>query len=258
MYDLPRLRQGLRPFRLHYYPRLRSTSDHAAVLRRRGTLFAPAVVLTASQLAGRGRGGNAWYSDTGSITVTFALPIEPSLAPYQLPLIAGLAVRDAVDEILRRMVPVARPDVQLKWPNDVLVDQRKIAGLLCERIDRCDLIGVGLNVSTRLSRAPRALRDRMTTLSRWTSTRPDLTDVLLTLAAHLRRRLERRDETSFAALLPEYDRHHVLWGRTITVATEPGSPALTGRCEGLDHLGRLLLRDRQALHRIIAGHVTAL
>src|SRR5436309_1660093 len=55
-FDLARLRVGIKPFKLHWFPRLRSTNDHAAELRRRKELFAPAAVLTGRQLAGRGRG----------------------------------------------------------------------------------------------------------------------------------------------------------------------------------------------------------
>ena len=58
-YDLGVLRQRLRAFRLYWFPRLRSTNDHAAALCKRGGLFAPAVVLTGCQTAGRGRGDNA-------------------------------------------------------------------------------------------------------------------------------------------------------------------------------------------------------
>ena len=92
-FHLARLRKELKPLRLHWFPRLRSTSDHAAVLRKRGDLFAPAVVLTGHQTAGRGRGTNAWWSDTGTLTATFAFPIDERVAPHQLPLLAGLAVR---------------------------------------------------------------------------------------------------------------------------------------------------------------------
>src|SRR5688572_18691849 len=98
-FDLKRLRSSVKPFKLHWFPRLRSTNDHAAVLRKRGDLFAPAIVLTGHQTAGRGRGSNAWWSGDGSITATFVFPVEEHLSPHQLPLIAGLAVRDAAAEL---------------------------------------------------------------------------------------------------------------------------------------------------------------
>src|SRR5689334_12502800 len=72
-FDLSRLRSSIKPFRLHFFTRLRSTNDHAATLRKHKKLFAPAIVLTSHQLAGRGRGSNSWWSGDGSLTVTFVL-----------------------------------------------------------------------------------------------------------------------------------------------------------------------------------------
>src|SRR3954469_20896930 len=97
-FDFARLKKELKPFRLHFFPRLRSTNDHASLLRKRNDLFAPAIVLTPNQLAGRGRGRNTWWSKKGALTVTFALPIDQTKDPHQIPLIAGLAVRNAAAE----------------------------------------------------------------------------------------------------------------------------------------------------------------
>src|SRR5688572_30222561 len=155
-FKLATLRHDLKPFKLHWFPRLRSTNNHAAELRRRGGLFAPAVVLTGRQVAGRGRGSNAWWSAAGSVTVTFVFPVEEHLSPHQVPLLAGLAVRDAAAEL------VGDDRVALKWPNDVLYDGRKLAGLLCERVSKADLIGVGLNVNNHPREAPPALRRQIT------------------------------------------------------------------------------------------------
>src|SRR5437870_1421856 len=100
--DLGRLREQSKPFRVHFFPRLRSTNDHAAVLRKRGELFAPAMVITGRQIAGRGRGSNSWWSGPGCLTATFVMPVEEHLAraggAHQVPLVAGLAVRDAAAE----------------------------------------------------------------------------------------------------------------------------------------------------------------
>src|SRR5437588_1486919 len=119
-FQLERLRREIKPLRLYWFPCVGSTNDHAAALRKRGELFAPAIVLTGNQTAGRGRGDNTWWSQSGVLTVTFVFPIDERIAPHQLPLLAGLAVRDAVASL----VPHAR--VQLKWPNDVLVKDRKL------------------------------------------------------------------------------------------------------------------------------------
>src|SRR6266576_4714858 len=90
-FDRTRLRKDIKPFKLHWFPRLRSTNDHAAALRERGELYAPAVVVSGHQMAGRGRGGNSWWSGRGAITATCVCPVEEHLSPHQVPLRAGVA-----------------------------------------------------------------------------------------------------------------------------------------------------------------------
>lgn len=253
-FDLTRLRKSIKPFRLHWFPRLRSTNDHAMALRERGELFAPAVVLTGHQLAGRGRGSNTWWSGAGSITVTFALPIEDGVAPHGLPLIAGLAVRDALSELLG-----IDDLIKLKWPNDLLAADRKLAGLLCERAHKVDLVGLGLNVNVAERDVPANLRDRVTSLSQLAAEDLDMTEVLATVARHLLAALSHRREQSFAAMLKRYDQHHALVGRRVKITTAPGEPAIVGQCEGLDAMGRLLVRPPNGTQQhIIAGHVEAI
>jgi BirA family biotin operon repressor/biotin-[acetyl-CoA-carboxylase] ligase len=164
--------------------------------------------------------------------------------------LAGLAVRAAAAEL------AGTDDVQLKWPNDLLYRGRKLAGLLCERVDKADLIGVGLNVDCDAADVPANLRDRVTSLNLIAGRPVDLTDAAVAVARHLHRVLAHRDQGTFVAALREYDRYHALLGRRVTVTGGPDEPTVVGRCEGLDDTGRLLLRDRRNLHRVIAGHVS--
>jgi BirA family biotin operon repressor/biotin-[acetyl-CoA-carboxylase] ligase len=249
VFSLAQLRRDLKPFRLHWFPRLGSTNDHAAVLRKRDGLFAPAIVLTGHQLAGRGRGSNTWWSGEGSLTVTFVLPIDEHLAAHHIPLIAGVAVRTAVAGL------IANDEIALKWPNDLLHGDRKLAGLLCERVHKADLIGVGLNVNVQMKQIPRGLRDRVTSLNAIAGKPVDINRALVAIARQLHRMLSHRDDQSFQTVIAEYDQHHALLGRRVTVTGSAGEPPISGNCEGLDEMGRLLLRDRKTLHRVIAGHV---
>ncbi|HEY8750737.1 MAG TPA: biotin--[acetyl-CoA-carboxylase] ligase [Tepidisphaeraceae bacterium] len=248
-FDLNRLRDRLKPFRLHWFPRLRSTNDHAAELRNRRALFAPAVVLTGHQIAGRGRGSNMWWSKPGSLTVTFVLAAGDRVEPHQLPLVAGLAVRNAAAELS------GDDSIQLKWPNDVLHNGKKLAGLLCERVLGADMVGIGMNVNVPVARAPKSIRDRITSLSDIRGQALDITETLAIVAGHLRLTLDRAAGRSFSTLLREYDQHHALIGREVCVTASPTEPPICGRCEGLDSIGRLLLRSRGKLEHVISGQV---
>jgi BirA family biotin operon repressor/biotin-[acetyl-CoA-carboxylase] ligase len=248
-FDLALLRKDLKPFRLHWFPRLRSTNDHAAAMRRRGQLFAPAVVLTGHQIAGRGRGSNTWWSGQGSLTVTFVFPVEEHLAPHQIPLIAGLAVRRAVAGLL------AGANAQLKWPNDLLHDGRKLAGLLCERVQKADVIGLGLNVNVQTRDVPGGLREIVTSMCEIARDPFDMTEVLVAISKQLHPAMAYRGEQPFGQVLKEYDAHHALVGRRVTVAEAGDGNVVHGRVEGLDRNGRLVLRDRNKLYHVIAGQV---
>ena len=248
-FHLARLRRGIKPFRLHWFPRLCSTNDHAAVLRKRGELFAPAIILTGCQTAGRGRGANSWWSQAGVLTVTFVFPINDQLAPHQLPLLAGLAVREATAAFL----PGA--PVKLKWPNDLLIEEKKLAGLLCERVHKADLVGLGMNVNVDRETIPSSLRDRMVSLSWLAGKALDMTDVLISISRGLHAMLTHQNERSFGSLLSQYDEHHALVGRRVSITPGGTDPPIVGKCEGLDPMGRLLLREGRTLHRVIAGQV---
>ena len=251
-FDLQSLRTALKPFRLHFFPRIGSTNSHAMVLRKRGELYAPAVLLAARQIKGRGRGSNTWWSGEGSITATFVLPVEDHLQPHQVPLIAGLAVREAVAQLS------GVQNIGLKWPNDLLHDGKKLAGLLCERVDRVDLIGVGVNVNVDLATIPKALRQRVTSLRAMTGSEIPMNDVVAAIAQNLRKMMSRNDQPSFGPVLKEYDRHHVLVGKMVRVTAVPDEPSIVGKVTGLDGVGRLLVRDTRRTHAVIAGSVEIL
>jgi len=250
-FDLERLRREIKPFRLHFFPTLSSTNSHAAKLRKRGELFLPAVVLTGRQTAGRGRGRNTWFSDRGCLTVTFALPVEHQLLPNQLPLVVGLALRNAAAEL------TGHAPIQIKWPNDLLFEGKKLAGILCERVENADLVGIGLNVNLEPEKAPKALRGAITSLAEIAGGGFDMTSALVTVAGHLRRMLKDRRAHTFASFRGELDSHLALVGRRVKVVEAGDERKIVGQCAGIDFQGRLLVREGNHVHKIIAGHVLA-
>lgn len=236
----------MRPFRLHWFPSLGSTSTHAARMRRERRLVAPAIVLTGHQTAGRGRGGNVWRSPPGVITVTFALPLHDTLPPEHVPLIAGLVVRDTV-------AAFGLDAARIKWPNDVWVGDRKLAGLLCERIDRIDLIGVGLNVELDPAALPGDLARRATSIRHELGHPLDRNDVLIDLAKRMHATFADA-RTSLAAHLPALQTHDALAGRLVRVAAPDG--VLLGQAVRIDADGRLVVRTDAGLTRVVAGSIS--
>ena len=240
----------LRPLKIHYFGVVRSTNSHAMRMRREGRLFAPALVVTSQQTAGRGRSGKSWWARRGSITATWVLPVEEDYAPHQLPLIVGLAVRAACIEMS------GSDDIQLKWPNDVVCHGMKLAGILCERGDGVDLVGIGLNLNLTEPSIPKALRGKVVSLSALSGRQFDINVAVATITAHLKRVLLGRTSHPFAAFLDEYRKCDALRGQRISVMTEGKPGELRGECEGIDRQGELLLRNAGGLHRLMSGSVT--
>lgn len=120
---------------LHHITRTTSTQDEARRLIERGLAGVGDAVVADEQTAGRGRFGRTWISPKEGLYATIILPSDPLLS-----LKAGLALV----RVLRRAGVFAG----LKWPNDVLVENRKIAGMLIETTGKFSLVGIGLNLAS--------------------------------------------------------------------------------------------------------------
>jgi BirA family biotin operon repressor/biotin-[acetyl-CoA-carboxylase] ligase len=205
----------------------------------------PALVVAHQQTAGRGRGRNRWLADGGSLAVTFMIsPPVHEHAIQEMPLRAGLAVRRA----LQAWVSV--DDLQIKWPNDVLLGGKKVAGLLCERRQGMDLIGLGLNVHLDLAALGSEVAMRATSMHQHLQSGavcPGRQEVLIAIAREI---LTLWQDESWCETLNAI---HALTGRDIVVHNDDGP--LAGVCEGIDAQGRLLLRCGQTLHHLLDGTI---
>ena len=157
--DLDRI-QDESPVRVvQYYRQLPSTSDRALQLARVDECETPLVVLAELQTAGRGRGSNRWWAGPGALTFSLVVDLENgqrAVGDTRISLATALAVRDALSTFDR----TAR--FQLKWPNDIYLQSRKIAGILLERpalyLNRL-VVGIGVNANNSLQGAPAALQE---------------------------------------------------------------------------------------------------
>lgn len=126
------------------YDAVTSTMDVACETLTNHKATMPFAICAKSQIQGRGRRGRSWISEPGNLYVTFALSQEMLAAPNLVSLVAGLALYEA----LSSFKAVKEMGLTLKWPNDVLLARKKIAGLLVEKLSEDYLIGVGANLQS--------------------------------------------------------------------------------------------------------------
>lgn len=214
----------------------------------------PALVVTESQTAGRGRGANRWWSGPGALT--FSLIIEP--AEFDIPTerwpALSLTMGLATALVLQARVPSA--DVRLKWPNDVYLEGRKVAGILIESPPATNhrlVIGIGINVNNSLAAAPDDVRRRAVSLCDVLGEDFPRTELLHRLLAEI--------DAVLMALADDAPELHALWrkhclltGRSVVV-TDQGR-TIAGTCLGLDDDGALRIQTDQSIQRLFSGVVT--
>jgi BirA family transcriptional regulator, biotin operon repressor / biotin---[acetyl-CoA-carboxylase] ligase len=212
-------------------------STNADLLRRGGA--EGQVLVAEEQTAGRGRMGRSWVSQPGA-SLTFSVLLRPVLVPPArrgwLPLLTGVAVAVAVRE-------AADVGATLKWPNDVLVGERKLAGILAEQSGDAVVVGVGVNVATHaeaLPVSPGGLRATSLLVEGGSVPRE-------ALLAGILRELESRyaafradPDAARGGLLAEYRALCATLGHPVRVEL-PGGQVLTGVAEDIDADGRLLV-----------------
>ncbi len=212
---------------LHECATVASTNDAAAAL--------PAwhAVRADSQTAGRGRWRRPWISDRGGLWLSAVLPTPGDATRWRaLPLAVGLAVAETV-------AALGVTEVRLRWPNDVLVRDRKLAGLLLDCFQPgLAVAGIGINVTNTPEFADDSLRGTTVRLADMVAPVPDLTALTGRLLAALRHVHAAMDKDGFAVLLPAVN---ALWGGPRRVELDLGGARATGWFQGVDAAGRLAL-----------------
>lgn len=209
-----------------------------------------AVLVAESQVAGRGRLDRAWTAPPRS-GLTFSVllrPTAPVVTQGWLPLLYGVAAAAAV----RRLAEV---DVRLKWPNDLLVGERKLAGVLAERVDGAVVIGMGLNVTLREDEAPVATATSLAMEKAACLDRdPLLRAVLREVESHYRDWEEAGGDAEASGLRSAYLASSATVGRRVRVEL-PGDQAVTGLATGVDASGHLLVDSGEQRYTLGAGDV---
>ena len=226
-------------FTVEVLPQIDSTNSE--LMRRvRAGHFEPTLLVAEQQTAGRGRLGRDWHSAVGdSLTFSLALPLAP--ADWSgLSLAVGVSVAQSL-----------HPDLQLKWPNDVWLQGRKLGGILIETAGQGDqrvaVIGIGLNIAPReaagLSTPPAWLQEVLPDV--------DAGAALLRIAAPLVQALKAFELAGFAPFQPQFAQRDLLLDRAITL-----SNGTVGMARGVDALGGLRVQTPEGMQTVTSAEVS--
>ena len=237
---------------VHLFGSVGSTNDLARALAGSGAGHGTTVIAN-EQLAGRGQYGRGWVSAAG-LGIYLSMVVRPPLPdPALLPLRVGVTVAEA----LERLAPMMR--IAVKWPNDLLVGGRKLAGILCEGVWAGEqlasvVVGIGLNLRQSAEDFPLELRSHATSIRRETGATPPLADAAgalaraILLAADPAGELTERLPVALAA-------RDALRGRSVLMEAL-GGKQLTGLASGIAPDGALLVRTADGvLHSVRSGSV---
>ena len=239
---------------IRVFERTTSTNDIIARLARDG-IKEGAVVFAESQSRGRGRLGRTWISPARK-GLWFSILLRPDLPPQsatQLTVAAANALARAI-ALQTRLIP------EIKWPNDILIRGKKVAGILTELTAELDhvkevVLGVGVNVNLDAADLPHDARKTATSLKIESGQAMDRAELAVAILRELDADYDRIRRGQFESVAGEWQQRCGTLGREVSIRI--GDRVIRGRAESLDAQGALLLRTQHGrLERIIGGDVT--
>jgi BirA family transcriptional regulator, biotin operon repressor / biotin---[acetyl-CoA-carboxylase] ligase len=197
------------------------------------------VFVAAEQTAGRGRPGKSWTSPAGGLWFSCLWPaLVPAYRCQGVPLLVGLAVA----EVIRQTVGL---ECQIKWPNDLLIRDRKLAGILCELDSRPPfatlIIGVGINVNFPAGRVSPPLGPPAATLLDELGQPVDNEMLLRETVGRLTESLPEFEDHGLGPLVPSINQRLAWLGTPVTLARSEAAGTVSGTLRGIDEWGRVTI-----------------
>lgn len=232
-----------RESKIVYYPELTSTMDVAKNLARKDCPHFTTVI-AGRQISGRGRLQRKWLSEKGGLYFTMVLrPDLPPVLSFRVSFLASLTLAG----ILHESYGI---DARLKWPNDILVDERKISGMLSEleaEADRISFINIGVGIN--VNNDPGPIEPRATSLKRVLGRAVSKKDLLMRYLDALEHRMQ---TPAFDGIIAEWKQYTVTLNRDVRVVTT--QEVLEGRAVDVDDTGALILKCADgSLKKILYG-----
>ncbi len=261
IFDLEQIDSGLPMARLVFLSTVDSTNDWVRRNKAGNWLRPPVVVLTDRQTAGRGRGARRWASGPGSLTFSYVIdharsPADPG-ATLLLPLAAGLSIANTVDQLSGQACLI-------KWPNDVIFHEKKVAGVLVETVSNasignCTMVGIGVNLSTEIDAKALPLAGSISDLMNMASSQDDdcsqlsPTSFLIQLIKNLDG-LVKRLSTDPASVVRECNAVSWLCGKQVKIKN--GANEILGTVRQIENSGGLKIETESGSELLFSGHIT--
>ena len=239
---------------IHLFPEIASTNTLAMEMASRGSAEGT-VVIAELQTSGKGRLGRKWVSPKGNLYLSIIL--RPDIPMHKAPIITLMGAV-AVTSAIRNMCGV---QAAIKWPNDILIANKKVSGLLTEMSAEQDrirhlVIGIGVDVNMELGTLPPDIRPLVTTLSAEVGIKINRTALLREILRELDRWYQAFLKNS-ADVLEEWEKLNMTIGNPIAVSG--AGEMLAGLAQGIDNEGRLVVKlDNGTVRTVAAGDVTIL
>ena len=271
------LPEGLAVTNVVYYHETDSTNTRAKQAaeegEKSGTLF-----ITECQTGGRGRRGRSWESPAGS-GIWMSLLLRPEIKPFDasmLTIVAAMGMKDAIEEIIGDGVTAGAGDgnvagdgagdgagkggihCKIKWPNDIVLGDRKICGMLTEMSAETDwinyvVIGIGVNVNT--TEFDDSIKDTASSILLQTGSSVKRSDIVVAFARHFSKYYEEfLKKCNLSGLADNYNKALINVGRDVKIVERDGS--FVAKAVGIDETGSLIVEKDGDTIRIVAGEVS--
>lgn len=237
---------------IHYFEEVDSTNRVAQELAAEGAREGT-IVLALQQTQGKGRLGKAWSSPPGGVWLSLIL--RPQLVPMQVPLITLLAAVAAVEAT----IDISGLLPQIKWPNDLLVGEKKLAGILTEVAAEADgirhaVVGIGININVSPKTLPPELQQAATSLWAETGQAINRSVWVRTFLEKFESYYLEASKHGFAKILQSWRQYAHTLGKEVTV--HYAGKTISGRALDIDDHGALLVESEGGIMRCLAGEVT--
>lgn len=199
------------------------------------------------QTGGRGRFNREWIGQEGGLWVSYNVPLaEESTSDWRLlPLVAGIALLDALK-------PHRVPDARLRWPNDLMVGRKKLAGILVERPSATmATIGIGVNMLNSMADLAGKTKDAPARMVDYAAPCPAVDEFAMQLAQAIQTDFLAFVQNGMQALMPKLEQ---AWGKPRTVEVQTDQANYTGTFIGITPDGSPILRRKEGDLRAIPGH----